>query len=178
MPLEQIYFNRWRAAYFTPDTYRNAFRRPSPTGSGRSSSGEGEEGTSCGRGEGEEGRGGSGQEDGKGGREAQGRRDGARAEDQVVARSKAAVERCFECLALNTDPPAGEESPWIGCEHCDDRWACADPVCKAELDRHEVKCKERRIEQEAAHQAVVRNAPRAAAAPYAAPAKNKLCKDS
>jgi hypothetical protein len=32
-----------------------------------------------------------------------------------VARSKAAVERCFECLALYTDPPAGEESPWTGC---------------------------------------------------------------
>ena len=172
MPLERMFFNRWRAAYFTPETYRRALAVQAQRVADAAMAKEQKAQAAA-------------EEKAKKAEETAAKKAVKAAAKQLkdeeralgprikVARSKEAVERCFECLATYTDPPVGEESPWTGCDHCDARWVCGNLACKDELERHEVKCKLKRIAQEAAHQAAVMAAPRAASVPPKASAKKE-----
>lgn len=158
-PLEEMFFNRWRAAIFTPETYRKALadrvqrERDKAHEKTMKTQAAAEEKT-------------------KKAEEAAAKKKARTAANQLrdeekalgprvkVARSKEAVDECFQCLASYVAPPDGQDSLWTGCEHCDGRWVCNLPDCVAALSEHEVKCKQRRLEKERAHQEVVQAAPR------------------
>ena len=144
MPLQQIFFNRWRAANFTTVSYRRALAVKAQQIADAALAKERKAHTAT-------------EEKAKQAEETPNKKAAKadakkKLEDEKelgprikVARDKEAVDRCFECLTRYADPPAGQESLWIECEHCDERCACAEPECKDQLARHEAKCKVKRI---------------------------------
>jgi len=168
MSLQQMFFNRWRAAYFTPDSYRKALADKAQHIVDAALAKERKAQTVA-------------EEKAKKAEETANKKaaktDAKREKDAKkelgprirVARDKSAVERCHECLTTYVEPPFGQESLWTGCEHCDERWACEDPDCKEALDKHEAKCKQKRIEAEEKYQMAVDAAPRQAKAAVMTP---------
>jgi hypothetical protein len=168
MSLQRMFFNRWRAAYFTPDSYRKALAEKAQHIVDTALAKERKAQTVA-------------EEKAKKAEDTANKKaaktDAKREKDAKkelgprirVARDKSAVERCHECLTTYAEPPFGQESLWTGCEHCDERWACDDPECKEALDRHEAKCKQKRIEAEETYQMAVDAAPRQEKAAVMAP---------
>ena len=125
-----MYFNRWRAAFFTPQSYREALLRQAKRIADAIQAKQEKEQAAL---QAKEQRAALTAMK----KEAAALARQRRAEDKALGpRTKItrknidAFNECNHCLILYESPHPGQEDSWTGCKHCDGRWYCGETLVR------------------------------------------------
>jgi hypothetical protein len=157
--LQRMYFDRWRASYFTPSTLRAALalkakliaetaQKKETAARVKREAKEAKEAIATEK------------KEEKVMKKAQKDLEKELGPRRKVYRPAGKVE-CQLCLTEYEPPVLGTEETWLECEFCYGRWWCDNAECKRQLEGvHEPRCRARSAKVEAQHQANAKAAPR------------------